>query len=267
MTRSHSQRRWFPALCLLALASAVGAQDGDAKQELQAMQQELEAELKELRQATKSLEAEAAMELYQEFFTTVVPEFCQRFATLARANAGSEVAYDCWATVLRHGQRAGQSAEVGACLKEALETLTRDHLASPRLGELVMDLRYGAQSFGEDAALAALEKIGKNSPVREVRAQAEIARASVLGEDRKVGDARLVQAREVLLGVQKEFADLTPKGGESYAKQAEKLLFALENLAIGAPCPDFTAVDAEGISFKLSDYRGKVVLIDFWGFW
>ncbi len=36
---------------------------------------------------------------------------------------------------------------------------------------------------------------------------------------------------------------------------------------VGNLAPDFEAKDVEGQSFKLSDYRGKVVLLDFWGFW
>ena len=39
------------------------------------------------------------------------------------------------------------------------------------------------------------------------------------------------------------------------------------NLAIGNVAPDFTTKDAEGVEFKLSDYRGKVVMLDFWGDW
>ena len=31
--------------------------------------------------------------------------------------------------------------------------------------------------------------------------------------------------------------------------------------------PDFTFVDFEGKSHKLSDFRGKCVLLDFWGTW
>jgi hypothetical protein len=37
--------------------------------------------------------------------------------------------------------------------------------------------------------------------------------------------------------------------------------------AIGAPAPDIQGTDADGQSFKLSDYRGKVVMLDFWGNW
>lgn len=38
-------------------------------------------------------------------------------------------------------------------------------------------------------------------------------------------------------------------------------------LSIGRTAPDFTTKDSEGVEFKLSDYRGKVVVLDFWGFW
>ncbi|MFO1009146.1 MAG: redoxin domain-containing protein [Planctomycetota bacterium] len=42
---------------------------------------------------------------------------------------------------------------------------------------------------------------------------------------------------------------------------------AAGSLAIGKVAPDFTTKDADGVEFKLSDYRGKVVVLDFWGFW
>src|SRR5262249_55648424 len=38
-------------------------------------------------------------------------------------------------------------------------------------------------------------------------------------------------------------------------------------LTAGSQAPDFTFTDLEGRSHKLSDYRGKVVLLDFWGAW
>lgn len=38
-------------------------------------------------------------------------------------------------------------------------------------------------------------------------------------------------------------------------------------LAIGADAPDFTAYAADGRPVKLSEFRGKVVLLDFWATW
>ena len=43
--------------------------------------------------------------------------------------------------------------------------------------------------------------------------------------------------------------------------------YAKNYLAVGKPAPDFTSEDVDGTEFKLSDYRGKVVMLDFWGFW
>ena len=36
---------------------------------------------------------------------------------------------------------------------------------------------------------------------------------------------------------------------------------------IGKPVPDFSATDLDGNPISLQDYRGKVVLLDFWGVW
>ena len=37
--------------------------------------------------------------------------------------------------------------------------------------------------------------------------------------------------------------------------------------AIGRPAPEIEGEDLDGNPFKLSDYRGKVVVLDFWGNW
>lgn len=51
------------------------------------------------------------------------------------------------------------------------------------------------------------------------------------------------------------------------AEEADQRLFQLQYLSVGRLAPDFETHDAEGNFFRLSDYRGKVTLIDFWGFW
>ena len=51
------------------------------------------------------------------------------------------------------------------------------------------------------------------------------------------------------------------------AKYAASELYERRHLALGATAPDFVTEDVDGVEFKLSDYRGKAVLLDFWGFW
>ena len=43
--------------------------------------------------------------------------------------------------------------------------------------------------------------------------------------------------------------------------------FEKERLQIGMTAPDIVGEDVDGVKFKLSDYRGKVLVVDFWGFW
>lgn len=40
-----------------------------------------------------------------------------------------------------------------------------------------------------------------------------------------------------------------------------------EMLAVGAEAPAWTLRDAEGVEHSLGDYRGRIVLLDFWGTW
>lgn len=37
--------------------------------------------------------------------------------------------------------------------------------------------------------------------------------------------------------------------------------------AVGTMAPEIAGPDTDGTEFKLSDYRGKIVMVDFWGDW
>ena len=52
-----------------------------------------------------------------------------------------------------------------------------------------------------------------------------------------------------------------------WARQASGTIFEKTRLQIGMEAPDIVGEDLDGVEFKLSDYRGKVVLLDFWGDW
>ncbi len=61
----------------------------------------------------------------------------------------------------------------------------------------------------------------------------------------------------------KEYAELSPKAVEQVRSQIRRLRASMP----GAQAPDFEGLTPEGDTLRLSDFRGKVVLIDFWASW
>jgi len=67
----------------------------------------------------------------------------------------------------------------------------------------------------------------------------------------------------------KEFADLQPMGKRfpPLGEQAQGALFRLRNLEVGCTAPEIEGEDVEGRPLRLSDFRGKVVVVAFWASW
>jgi vacuolar-type H+-ATPase subunit H len=61
--------------------------------------------------------------------------------------------------------------------------------------------------------------------------------------------------------------DVERKALETQVTGIEREIKALRTLRVGKVVPEIAGGDLDGKEFKLSDYRGKVVLLDFWGFW
>jgi hypothetical protein len=188
-------------------------------------------------------------------------------------------------------QRDGDSDRGG----QALEVLARDHLADPGLVEITDGLGYSVRPEAESLLRAAM----RESPDPVVRARATYSLAQVLRrvggiakrlndpsdeEDRKnlhkwVGEAgckRLAaldadkvaaEAESILLTVKDKYADVKASYRGTLGERAEADLFELRNLAIGKVAPEIVGEDVDGKPLRLSDFRGKVVVLDFWGFW
>ena len=79
---------------------------------------------------------------------------------------------------------------------------------------------------------------------------------------------------EVELPVAMRSRNMRAKKGDMIGKLATKVFVAHEKkvlaklrVSVGKEAPEIEGPDIDGESFKLSDYRGKVVLLDFWGDW
>ena len=80
-------------------------------------------------------------------------------------------------------------------------------------------------------------------------------------DDEQIADIRKQLPKIVINGVSGDALAANKKEDE-----AEKPLTP-EQLAIGKEVPEITGEGIDGQEMKLSDFRGKVVLIDFYGFW
>jgi hypothetical protein len=56
-------------------------------------------------------------------------------------------------------------------------------------------------------------------------------------------------------------------GRRTLGEEAASVMFEARFLTIGKTAPDIAGVDSAEVEFQLSDYRGQVVLLDFWGDW
>lgn len=79
--------------------------------------------------------------------------------------------------------------------------------------------------------------------------------------------AARLEAERALQTVLKSYNKITYTKAGRLGPQAKQLLFELQQLGIGKVAPEIAGEDIDGVPFKLSDYRGKVVVLDFWGDW
>ncbi|MEM1449090.1 MAG: hypothetical protein AAGI22_08245 [Planctomycetota bacterium] len=182
--------------------------------------------------------------------------FLPRFQAGASAHAGSPEAFDYLRWILSSGWRVDQDAALAA-----LDDLLDDHLRDPRISRVafVLALRTTRHGFPRERALEAIGAIDGAAATDEDRAEARYWRAYLLSKTDEDGtDLDRVLA---------DLAFAAERGTPETREEAFGLRTRLTQLQLGQPAPEIEGVDLDGASFKLSDYRGKVVLLDFWGDW
>lgn len=82
----------------------------------------------------------------------------------------------------------------------------------------------------------------------------------------------LMLGRELSYGKMEEAENLykqfiSGNGSEKYKNRIMTIHDNMQKLTSGNPAPDFTMTDIDGNEVSLSDFRGKVVYLDFWASW
>lgn len=173
---------------------------------------------------------------------------------------------------------------------KAIAILQRDHLQSERLAETCKRVHFGFRPECETFLRAVMEK----SPHREIRGlaclqlaqflkirwqrldllqeQPEMARRyeglygkKFLDELRRQDRAEVVAQAEALFEQAiKQYGDVKVPYSGTVRETAESELHEIRFLSVGKVAQEIEGKDQDGKTFKLSDYRGKVVLLYFW---
>ena len=242
------------ALLLAALVSPRGfaASDTSPAQEYQALRKEWLAAMVEYGKAQSEAKTDAEITAIRrdKFPKTLV--LSGRFLALAKKHPQDPVALDALVWFTGAGRETKEASE-------ALAILARDHAASEKMSNVgSVPLVSPSPALGE-LLRAVLDK----NPKREIQAKA----------CRGLYDCSLVcdpqQADKYLTVLAEKFADVKDSHpfGSTMGEFAKVEIEHNKTFGIGKLAPEIEGVDLQGTKFKLSDYRGMVVVIDFWGDW
>lgn len=175
---------------------------------------------------------------------------------------------------------------------KAFALILRDHIQSDKLGPLCQRISYGfckeyetflravvAKNPHKEVQATACLSLGHflNSRLQRVdlcKEQPELAKdfADLFGKE-YLADLQRQDRDKVMREIEATFEQAAQKygnvelpEGETVAERAKEELFGVRYLSVGKEAPDIEGEDHDGKRFKLSDYRGKVVLLDFWSF-
>jgi hypothetical protein len=211
--------------------------------------------------------------------------FAKRFLELAEGHPDDVAAADALLWVV--GNVRGRSETT-----RALQLLAQHHATSDKLVTALPAIAEARSTAAEPL----LRTVADSSPDPTTRALATYHLARLLDTEANLVDqlqAQPERAAQVLQYYGKEYgqylAELDPaalgnRREQAYqwllaeasdvplqestlGKIAERRLFAIRHLSVGRVAPEIDGEDINGQRFKLSDFRGKVVMLTFWGHW
>ncbi len=235
-----------------AWADALTAHRKQQQEEAAAARAALEKAKKE---GTKSVRA---MRAYSPFPSQeITNKHIAAFGAAANRFAGTPDAVPFHLWIVEQG-RFGNNQDA---TKESIETLFKNHSKSQKLERLARSLKELRRLLGTsycDRRLITLARTNKEPNTRAFAlfaiTEEPFAKAASGTPAYKLARARMVLAHKT-----------ATKAGLQAVIQGK--IDLREKLGEGSVAPDITGIDMDGTPFKLSDYKGKVIMLDFWGDW
>jgi RNA polymerase sigma factor (sigma-70 family) len=150
----------------------------------------------------------------------------------------------------------------GPEVEEAAAVIQENHIDDTNLVHLCQELERLRPRCSPKLLQALLEK----NPSIDVRGNACLALATLRKADAQYGanQTATTEAQNLFKRVIADFGRVK-SNGYALADLANPELDDLRRLTIGKPAPETDGLDLDGRPLKLSDYRGQVVLLIFWG--
>ncbi|MCA8952305.1 MAG: TlpA family protein disulfide reductase [Planctomycetes bacterium] len=141
------------------------------------------------------------------------------------------------------------------------DRIERDHLGAAGL-DAILENGIVLGNFLEPARSAALlTRIANENEHPLPRAWALYWQSMLILRDPAAGPAE----RERAAALQARVTELAPEG--VLADRVAAPAFEREHLQVGMVAPEIVGRDTEGRPLRLSEFRGRVVVLEFWGFW
>jgi len=178
--------------------------------------------------------------------------FWERFEALSKAGEGQATLW----LAIQLKDKGLKASERGPLATGYFETLFGAHVEADWFGEAIAALMK-EDKVESTVKVTLLRKAvdGAKSPASKAPAMYGLGSLLYTADDTKAEGEQLLQT------VAKEY----PK--TAWGTLAKGMFITEADLEVGKPAPDFYGESIDGFGFNLSDYRGKVVLLDFYGFW
>jgi thiol-disulfide isomerase/thioredoxin len=152
----------------------------------------------------------------------------------------------------------------GPEVEKASEIVLQNHVRSTNLVYLCQELLR----LRHRSAVKLLQAVLDQNPSHEVQANACFALAMLLKAQANDGgeEPAAAEAERLFERVIADYGQVQT-GGKKLADEAASELFELRRLWVGRVAPGIAGEDLDGRPMNLNDYRGKVVVLVFWGTW